>query len=80
MYDLVGITDVASLAMHAVGEIDLKSPALIRIFNDVVNLSRAKAFTWVSVFLRTARYAMIGCESRLFGVDDQVAGLMLIMR
>src|SRR5690606_16125178 len=57
--DLVGILDVAGLAVHAVGGIDLQALAGL-VLDDLVDAGRAEARAGIAVFLGTAADADIG--------------------
>src|SRR5690606_13061853 len=57
--DLVGILDVAGLAVHAVGGVDLQALAG-RVLDDLVDAGRAEAGAGVAVFLGAAGDADVG--------------------
>src|SRR5688500_16137505 len=75
--DLVGILDVAGLAVDAVGGVDLQAPAAAAIgagiVDDLVHARRTEAGTGVVVFGGAAGDADRGV------VDDEVDGLVLVV-
>src|SRR5450755_3767647 len=50
--DAVRILDVAGLAMHAVGRVDLQPPAALTVVDHLVHTGRAEALAGVAELLR----------------------------
>ena|SRR5437016_3613739 len=71
--DFVRIHDVASLAMDAVGKIDLQAPPSVSVFDHLINGGGTEELAWVAVLIRAAWMTDIRLQ------DVEMAGLIFIV-
>src|SRR5690606_5416688 len=71
--DLVRVLDVTGLAVHAVGGVDLQSPAFGFVLDGLVDAGGAEAGARVVVFLGATGHADVGVG------DLEVDGLVLVV-